>query len=214
MNRPQPFRLESVGFSIESLRLLQIVHASKSIQMHCKELLEEANRAPKKDKKTDDGNLSEVKRILYLLRGEEAEANRILLTLAVVVRNGLDQAPLIGRDDQLCSVLWEPKTQFEGQPPRPFPETPIQIWKEFQRQNVESTGLGVKDTCNKIIHAQGVEWSRTETFSSHAITDTILGRHLDGFVFLYGTRQVKNKESVWICMLRVDAFCTISSQLV
>jgi hypothetical protein len=211
MGGPEPFVFESPVLERESFRLLQIIHASSSLHAEC------IRRRIDADAKRKAGGLQDAAKLklytgagslTHLLRGEEPEANRIVLNIAVVVRNSLDHSPLLLGEDAACSMIWTARDKFEGPLPKPFPETPMAIWREFEKHGVKAEALGIRETCNKIIHAKGAEWSRSTIEGSEIMAEFNVGRALDGFLFLFGDRQVSAKKSeVWICMVNVEEFC-------
>lgn len=211
MHGPQTYQYDSLVLDRDSLRLLQIIRASDSLHRECIRRRESAKAkqdARDRDFSTEVKRYTSVANLSNLLRGEEVEANRIILNLAVVIRNRMDLATTASDEEALCSLILATRDKFEGPPPVPFPETPSAIWRTFSENGIQARGLGVRDTCNKIIHAKGVEWSRKAIKGSRTLDSFGVGRPLNGFLFLYGERPLSaTRDEVWVCMVNVEEFC-------
>ena len=199
MSGPAPYRFENPVLELECFRLLQLVYASRPMHERLVQLRDNAKAG--RISYTAPGSL------LSLQRWEEVEANRILLNLAVVIRNGLDHTPLLRGEDAVCSLCRTARVPFKGRRPHPFPETPRQIWLEFGKQGVPDEALGIRDTCNKIIHAKGAEWEREPIAGHESVEEFGAGRRLSGFLLVCGDKQQSNKTQYWVCSVKIEEFC-------
>ena len=188
MSGPAPYRFENPVLELECFRLLQLVYASRPMHERLVQLRDNAKAG--RISYTAPGSL------LSLQRWEEVEANRILLNLAVVIRNGLDHTPLLRGEDAVCSLCRTARVPFKGRRPHPFPETPRQIWLEFGKQGVPDEALGIRDTCNKIIHADEIGFERV------ALRERS-GSHVTDQIFASGTRG----KTEWTVGIWVPEFC-------
>lgn len=204
MSGPEQYKIESTVLERDCYRLLTIVHSSKSLHERMISLKREQ----------DEGKHSvNPETLAYHVGMEEWEANRILINLAIVVRNRLESSPMLEAEDGLCGLVMTAKQHFEETKPEPFPETPEQIWYEFQRQGVDKEPLLIRDTCNKIIHAKGVYWGREPLDEARPLISPTDGNYLCGFLFLYGDRQVQRERiHNWVAMINVEAFALNASR--
>jgi len=112
------------------------------------------------------------------VRHEVAQATKLLIEVAVILRNLLD-----GRNWPLDAIH---ETRVDGRP-----ETHVGvIWEEAKME----TSLGFRDACNKLIHAKQI------SFGMAALPDRM--NFLDGTVELHGDWQGKD----WVAKVRLADF--------
>jgi hypothetical protein len=202
MSGPDPYKLESLVLERDTFRLLQLIHASRSLHERAVGLRSEA-KGSGLDGYTRIGSLS------YLLNWEESEASRLVLNLAIIIRNSLDHSPLLPGEDDVCGIILRTSEGFASLPPKSFPRKPSEIWRSFKREGLVEEPLEIRETCNKLVHAKGVEWERKQ-LDVEDIADRATvpyGRFLTGFVLLYGERPVKSSREHWVAYVNVERFC-------
>lgn len=207
-----PYELEQLELDRECLRLLQLVHGSRPLHetlLSLRRGADELRKQVKREGRDPSANLyAETGTLQYLLRGEETEASRITLTLAIIGRNSLDSYPTSRLEDRMCALCRTAKKPFESSPPNPFPKSASQVWAAFEREGIEPEELGLRDTCNKIIHAKEIEWNRVSLPRlSQTEKELLPGAYLDGFLWLYGDRESAKRVENWACMVNIKSFC-------
>jgi hypothetical protein len=216
-NGPQTYAFDHHVLDRDCMRLVQLVHSSPVLY---RRLLEEWDRGEKElDQKRAEGLETEhvfpgafslTSGLIATLRAEEAEASRIMLNLAVVVRNNLDANPLLDGEDEVCSICKTARKQFDGAPPSPFPQSPWDVYRLFDQKGVEDEPLGIRETCNKLIHAKGVQWTREGTdpppdpWRQRLLKDFRVPPPLDGFLCLFG--QLQDGRTPWVCLVKAETF--------
>lgn len=186
---PDPYQFESTILEREAFRLLSIIHSSKS--------LAKLHKQSKAESTNSDYMRRLAGRIEYLLLWEENECSRILITLAIIVRNSLEGSPGQPDGGLFGSACYTLRGEPTIAPPNPFPPSLAGTLRYMMQAGADEEGLNVRQTCNKIIHAKEVEWRRDRL-------DTESALFLTGEILLYG-EEVKGNP--WITWFRVDDFC-------
>jgi len=115
---------------------------------------------------------------------QEAEIGRILLTIAVAVRNAMDQNPS-------WADYWLQGVKDE-----------VGLLKNLARPTDSETMLGFREACNKIVHCLSINF--------HYVAEKPKkGMALVPIVHLYGTKG--NEE--WKATVEIDKFIEVASQL-
>lgn len=199
--RHEPYKLESLSLDLECSRLLSIMYGS--------EILHE--RITALDEETEQSKFPKpANKLAYLAQHEEIEANRILLTLAIAVRNGLEKHPLL--DDGSCGQLRSVKFSGDEFSTTESTEFPSALWGELAKNHCEDKPLDVREACNKIIHAQGAEWERKSLDGSRPLASGTDGCYLTGNLWLSGFRPTRqNKREVWVALLSVEQFVLLTA---
>lgn len=206
MSGPETYKFESPMLARECYQLLTILHASRGMHERVVELSKDYD--PVYFGPTP-GTLSS-----HLLM-EESEANRIILNLAIVVRNSIESDPMLpGEDDDCGYVLTAKEFPLNTPPPDPFPETPRGFLHWFKREGLKEEALNIRETCNKLIHAKGIDWERKPVKGANEARKWQAGKYLTGNLLLYGNRnRNRQNEQHWVAVIDTERFALSSSIL-
>lgn len=201
MLRHEPYRLESPNLELECSRLLSIMYGSESLHERIIALDEKSKQFE---------FLKPAKTLAYFAQHEEIEANRIVLTLAIAIRNGFERQPPLrnGSCGQLRTVKFS-RDEFLATESTEYPSA---LWSELEKNQCADKLLDVREACNKIIHAQGVEWERKRLDGSRPLVSGTDGFYLTGCLWLSGFRPTsQNKREVWVAFLSIEQFVLLTA---
>lgn len=202
--RHERYKIESTILELECYRLLAIIHSSKSLHERILSLRTESELDLAFAYRRSEATLA------YHTALEEWEANRILLSLAIAVRNGLDHRPIL--EDSECGILISREFTDNELGEILFKETPALLWVQLEHMASPVQPLMVRETCNKVVHAIGVEGARTDLKSAKPDVSKDDGRPLTGHVWLSGFRNSKKQScEIWVALIDVEKFALSTS---
>ncbi|MEM0975914.1 MAG: hypothetical protein AAGJ34_00120 [Pseudomonadota bacterium] len=197
----RPFNFESTDLERDCARLLQLLYASKVMR---ERIIESYDDASDQDKAAKDRNSG---LLLYLFRGEEADANRTLMNLAIVVRSGFEAIPIDSESDRLCSLCYTFDGDDEELEALGYPNSPKHLFHALEKRGDKPELFGIRQTCNKIIHATNVEWQTARVKKGNALSDLKADEYIEPWLWLGSNWKLKTKQKKWACYVNVEAFC-------